>query len=86
MADSILEIFRPVANYAPAYCDYIADRIKKALTADALVMAPENIVKEVGRVRWDLHPEGGYMLTTKKTIEVTDFNGRHYLVTVEEVR
>lgn len=81
--DAILEAFRP----APiAYCDFIADCIKKALTAAALVSAPGNLVSAVGHVASDLHPQGGYLLTTTKTIEVKDRNGRVYRVTVEEVR
>jgi hypothetical protein len=32
----------------------------------------------------DLHPEEGYFMSTKKTIEVEDINGKVYLVTVEE--
>lgn len=66
-----------------AYCDYIADRIKKGLTQDA-----ENygsLIDNVGRVEMDLHPEGGYFVSTKKTVRVQDTNGKWYKVTVEEV-
>ena len=41
------------------------------------------LLKSVGRVQWDLHPEGGYMLSTKKTIDVIDRNGVQYRITVE---
>ncbi len=66
-----------------AYCDYIANQISNALFEDAS--------KETGLLRWvtkpklDLHPEKGYMLSTKKTVNVLDINGKNYLVTVEEV-
>jgi hypothetical protein len=80
------EAFRPLTAYRPAYCDYIADRTMKALLADMRATVPGNIIAQVNRVRWDLHPDGGYMVSTKKTIEVEDRNGRRYLITVEEAR
>lgn len=64
-----------------AYCDYIANRIKGALSC----FDPERIIGKVGHVNSDLHPVGGYLLTTQKTIEVTGTNGNRYLVTVEEI-
>jgi hypothetical protein len=36
-----------------------------------------------GVVVSDLHPEGGYLLTTKKTIEA-EYLGKKYKITVEE--
>ena len=67
-----------------AYCDYIADVIRKSLYADVR----ENVYSYVGdvmRVKSDLHPEGGYLVSTKKTIEVFDKGGKTYRITVEEV-
>lgn len=66
------------------YCDYIADKIRKAL-----VVAKENPFAEVpltdvGRISWDLDADGAFR-STKKTIEVVDGNGRKYLVTVQEI-
>ena len=63
-----------------AYCDYIAHLILKALnTRD-----DEGLLKSVGKINFDVSPEGHY-ISTKKTIEVTDRNGKTYRVTVEEV-
>ena len=64
-----------------AYCDKIADTIRKSF----LQYDPDHIIGLVKGVEWDLHPEGGYMVSTKKTIEVSDMNGKWYKVTVEEV-
>ena len=47
-----------------AYCDFIADTIKKAFTNDK----PENLIAQVGSVKMDLHPIDGYFLSTKKTV------------------
>jgi predicted cupin superfamily sugar epimerase len=44
----------------------------------------DTLIMGVGRPKMDLHPEGGYFVSTKKTIEVQDINGKKYLVTVEE--
>ena len=63
-----------------AYCDKIADTIRKSL----LKHDPDGIIGLVDGIKWDLHPEGGYMISTKKTITVMDMNGKKYLVTVEE--
>jgi hypothetical protein len=63
-----------------AYCDKIADTVRKSL----LKYDPDGIICFVEPIKWDLHPEGGYMLSTKKTIEVMDSQGKKYLVTVEE--
>lgn len=63
-----------------AYCDYIADAIKKSFFNDK----PDNMIVHVGPIKMDLHPIDGYFLSTKKTITMTDINGKEYLVTVEE--
>ena len=60
-----------------AYCDRIAHDIRNALRGSWL--------ETVSHVRYDLHPVGKYMLTTKKTIEVADTNGKRYRITVEEI-
>ena len=36
-----------------------------------------------GRVRSDLHPHEGYLLSTKKTIEA-EYLGKKYKITIEE--
>ena len=63
-----------------AYCDYIASVISKSFFNDK----PDNMIERVGPVKMDLHPIDGYFLSTKKTITMTDINGKEYLVTVEE--
>jgi len=68
-----------------AYCDYIADRIKKALDLDLRENRIYTKVDEVGPVKMDLHPTEGYFVSTKKTLKVIDINGKQYKVTVEEV-
>jgi len=59
------------------YCDYIAQQIR-----DALLKTPDDILGHVGSVKLDLHPEEGYMLSTKKTLQVQDNNGLSYTITV----
>lgn len=82
--DIIADFAKTMARPVPlAYCDYIAHRIHHALLdshADT-----EKLIDRVGSVQLDLHPELGYFLTTKKTIELTDRNGKRYRVTVEEI-
>jgi hypothetical protein len=63
-----------------AYCDKIADLIHKSL----LKFDPDGIVGFVNGVSMDLHPSDGYLVSTKKTIKVSDMNGNWYKVTVEE--
>lgn len=63
------------------YCDYIGDRIRKALLKDTAVAT--SLIKDLTAVKMDLHPQKGYLLSTKKTIDVTDINGKLYRVTVE---
>lgn len=68
-----------------AYCDYIADRIQKALSLDIRENRGYTMVSEVGPIKMDLHPTEGYFVSTKKTLKVIDINGKKYKVTVEEV-
>jgi len=60
----------------PVYCDFIAHAIKRRLSK-------EDDLK-IGNIKYDLHPEEGWYLSPKKTIEVEDWNGKKYTVTVEE--
>ena len=62
-----------------AYCDYIAHNIVQ----NAI---PNNqLIESVSSPRYDLHPTEGYFMSTKKTIEMEDKNGKKYRVTVEEI-
>jgi hypothetical protein len=60
-----------------AYCDRIAHDIRDALRGSWL--------ETVSNVRYDLHPVGKYMISTKKTIEASDSSGKRYRITVEEI-
>ena len=62
------------------YCDKIADVIRNAL----LEYDADEIVRFVGTIKRDLHPTEGYFMSTKKTMIVTDMEGKRYRVTVEE--
>lgn len=64
-----------------AYCDYIADEINVLFWSQQ----SEAIITKVGNVEYDLHPEQGWMMSTKKTMKLTDMNGKMYRVTVEEI-
>lgn len=66
-----------------SYCDFIADVIKTSLKDSA--KAAGSLVSAVGGVNYDLHPQLGYFLSTKKTIEVADVNGKKYKVTITEI-
>jgi hypothetical protein len=64
-----------------AYCDKIADTIRKALVkydTDGILNGP------VGPIKSDLDPVGGWFVSPKKTMLVWDSNGKAYSVTVEE--
>ena len=63
-----------------AYCDKIADSIRKAL----IKHDPDGIIGPVGPIQMDLHPTEGYFLSPKKAITVHDMNGKAYVVTIEE--
>lgn len=64
------------------YCDYIAHICAVALARPD----PQRIIKAAGPVKYDLHPTDGYLLSSKKTLEVEDLNGNRYRVTVEEIQ
>ena len=61
-----------------AYCDYIANVVSESLQKDS------KMVTWVTKPKMDLHPEEGYMISTKKTVQCLDVNGKLYNVTVEE--
>ena len=65
------------------YCDYIADVCLKALRK--ATGAEEDIILAVSNVKGDLHPEEGYLQSTKKSISVFDTGEKVYRVTIEEV-
>ena len=67
---------------ALAYCDKIADVIRKSL----LKYDADGIVGLVGPIKMDLHPSDGYFMSTKRTIVVSDMQGKQYRVTVEELK
>ena len=70
-------------NNSLSYCDYIAHTVlKPALETDA--KDDGGTLSGVGRINMDLAKEG-WMQTTKRTIEVTDVNGREYRVTIEDI-
>lgn len=71
-----------------AYCDFIAHQISSHLK-DVVEMSaaePFSILHggKVGKTNYDIHPKTGHLVSTKKTIEVTDANGTEYIVTIEE--
>ena len=57
-----------------AFCDFIAKTIKTALPALGI---------DTGLVKSHLDPVDGYLVSTKKTIEV-EYRGKMYIVTVKE--
>ena len=63
-----------------AYCDKIASVCRQSL----LVYDPDNIIGFIGPIKTDLHPTDGYFQSTTKTIELTDMNGKEYVITIEE--
>lgn len=63
-----------------AYCDYIAHTIVGNLKANDT----ERLLASVSRPQYDLTESGGFK-STKKTIMVSDCNGKNYRITVEEV-
>jgi len=68
------------AEYYPAYCDYIAKRIKDAMNGPH----PENIIIGAGSVRWDLGANGEFV-STKKHLFVVDRNRKTYKISIEEM-
>jgi hypothetical protein len=67
-----------------AYCDFIADRIRKGLLNTMNDSLEPVRLKEIGSVGFDLGSKGEFM-STKKTMYLWDAYGKEYRVTVEEV-
>ena len=67
-----------------AYCDFIADRIRKGLINTMNDSLEPIRLKDIGKVNFDLGPKGEFR-STKKTMYVWDAYGKEYMVTVEEV-
>jgi hypothetical protein len=67
-----------------AYCDYIAHTIVQPALKAATDKGGIGMIQSVSYVKMDLAEEG-YMQSTKRTISVTDINGKEYIVTIEEV-
>ena len=64
-----------------AYCDKIADTIRKSLLkydSDGILNGP------VGPIKSDLDPVGGWFVSPKKAITLHDSNGKAYVITIEE--
>lgn len=66
------------------YCDFIADRIKKALMASMTDYKEPVQIEGVGRIEYDLDTTGAFR-STKKTLNVM-IEGVGYRITVEEVK
>lgn len=62
-----------------AYCDYIAHSVLSPSLRE------DSFITEVGKVKMDLCPKEGYLVSTTKTINVKDQNGKEYKITVEEL-
>lgn len=62
-----------------AYCDYIAHLIGQIRHFDT-----QGIAADIGSPKYDLDADGA-LASTRKTILVTDLNGKMYQITVEEV-
>ncbi len=68
-----------------AYCDKIAHVVRNSLLqSHKYGFDKENHIGLVGSIEMDLHNKKGYFVSTKKTIEVTDMNGKMYKITIEE--
>lgn len=58
------------------YCDYLADLIKRALSADDFIVdSVKGVINDVVNDR---------LMSTKKALIVTDNNGKQYKILVEE--
>jgi hypothetical protein len=61
----------------PAYCDYLASVCRKSLNAPD----PEGIIMGVSGIKH--HVVADKLVSYTKRINVIDFQGRHYKITVE---
>lgn len=66
-----------------AYCDFIADRIRKGLLNSMGDSLEPVRLKDLSKVNYDL-TESGAFASTKKTLYVSDSNGKKYRIIVEE--
>ena len=66
-----------------AYCDFIADRIRKGLLNSMGDSLEPVRLQDLSKVQYDLTESGGFA-STKKTLYVADGNGKKYRITVEE--
>ena len=66
-----------------SYCDYIGRVIQSAIDRDTL--SYDGLLAGCGSIKSDLHPVDGYFMSTKKTINVADRNGRLYEITIKDV-
>jgi hypothetical protein len=62
-----------------SYCDYISAAIKIALLDDQ----HSKLIEKVGPIQWDLAP-AGYLVSTKKTIELQDRFGKKYTIVITD--
>ena len=62
-----------------AYCDYIAHIIQKNLKKND----QDAMIDSVGKVQFDLNPDGSYR-STRKILNVVDKHGTAYVITIEE--
>lgn len=61
-------------------CDYLAERIRRCLPHND----PQALIGAVGNVRWDTAKDGT-LKSTKKTIDVSDIDGKKYRITIAEL-
>jgi len=68
-----------------AYCDKIADTIRKSLIREVNDNWASNPLAggDVGTIEWDLDANGAFN-SPKKMLKVYDGNGKAYVVTIEE--
>lgn len=62
-----------------AYCDYLAYLISKHLVA----LDSERLINWVGNPQYDLG-NTGELISTAKTIDIEDVNGKHYQIIIKE--
>ena len=70
-----------------AYCDYIASFIQEAIQKEIKEDSTRHVrhfLRAIGNIQWDFGEDGRFE-STKKTLEVLDFNGKEYRITVEEL-
>lgn len=63
-----------------AYCDYIAHIIRENIMHND----KQKMLDEVGRIQYHLDDDGAFV-STMKTIDVMDMQGKAYRITVQEL-